>query len=239
MRRFINAMSGNYTPYQLLDADGDNGGGDNGGDDDGKEKRTVTMTQADLDALIAREKGRVKGKYADYDDLKTKLTALEQAEEERKKAAMSEAERLKAEKDEADRKAAEASDAAKRAQDAANQRIINTEIRSEARALNANDASDVLSFVDKTKVTIDDEGNVIGAKEAVEAVKAAKPYLFKAPVGADAGDGGNPDRNRDKSELAAKEAELAELKKAAVRDTRLLGKVTALYNEILTLKAKR
>jgi hypothetical protein len=58
------------------------------------EVKTVTMTQEELDALIGREKGRVKSKYADYNDLKTKLAELEGAENKRKEAEMSELELL-------------------------------------------------------------------------------------------------------------------------------------------------
>jgi hypothetical protein len=66
------------------------------------EVKTVTMTQEELDALIGREKGRVKSKYADYNDLKTKLTEFEKAEKERKESEMTELERYQvqlAEKD--------------------------------------------------------------------------------------------------------------------------------------------
>jgi hypothetical protein len=60
------------------------------------EVKTVTMTQEELDALIGREKGRVISKYADYNDLKTKLTEFEKAEKERKEAEMTELERYQA-----------------------------------------------------------------------------------------------------------------------------------------------
>jgi hypothetical protein len=60
------------------------------------EVKTVTMTQEELDALIGREKGRVKSKYADYNDLKTKLTEFEKAEKERKESEMTELERYQA-----------------------------------------------------------------------------------------------------------------------------------------------
>lgn len=221
------------------DSNDDKGGGDGNGNGADPGKRTVTMTQAELDALIAREKGRAKKPYADYDELKAERDRLKAEEDKRARDAMSEAERLKAEKDEADRKASDAAETAKRAQESANKRVLDAEIRSIARALNANDANDVLSFVDKSAIAIDDDGNVTGVEEAVKALKESKPYLFKASVGADAAGGSDPHRNPNKSELAGLEKELEDLKKAAAKDSRLIGKVTAVYNKILELKAKK
>ncbi len=203
------------------------------------EVKTVTMTQEELDALIVREKGRVKNKYADYDEIKAKLDELAKAEEERKKAEMSEAERLLAEKEEAARKAQEAEEQAKKAQESANQRIINTEIRSIARSLNANDPNDVLALLDKSNVEIDEEGNVKGVEDAVKALKEAKPWMFKQAIGADALGGANPPKINTVSELAAKEKELAELQQQAAKNPRLMGRVTKLYNDILSLKSNK
>lgn len=167
------------------------------------------------------------------------LTALEKAEEDRKKEEMSEAERLKAEKDEAAKKAEEASESAKKATESANKRILDSEIRSIARSLNANDVNDVLKLIDREGVEIDDEGNVKGVEEAVKALKDAKPWNFKASVGVDASGGSNPSKSHDGTELAAKEKEYEETRAAALKDSRLMGKVTKVYNELLALKSKQ
>jgi len=207
----------------MFDADGGGGGG-GGGDDDGADNRTVTMTQAELDALISREKGRERKKYADYDEMRAERDRLKAEEEAREAAKLTETQRLQAEKDEALRKAAEEAEKATKAKEAADKRVIDAEIRSIARALNANDANDVLSFVDKSKVSIDESGNVTGAEDAVKAVKEAKPYLFKSSTGgADAGGGGNPGRNHDQA--AADRTRLAELAEVARRTNRIEDKV--------------
>jgi hypothetical protein len=252
MSYFLNKLNGIYTP--MMDADG-GGSGEDGGDkqpepepdkqpdkDDDKkpdnEPKKVDLTQDELDALISREKGRVKSKYGDYDDLKAKLAEFEEAEEERKKAAMSEQDRLQAEKEAAEKRAQELEEQSKKAQESANQRIINTEIRAVARGLNANDPNDVLALLDNSNVEIDDNGNVKGVEEAVKSLKDSKSWLFKAPVGADAGGGSYPDKNPKPNELSAKEKELAELKQQAVNKPRLRGKVTKLANELRELKKK-
>lgn len=203
-----------------------------------ENKPEKTFTQDELNEIIAKRVERERKKQAELDEKLKRLEEFEKAEEERKKAAMTEAERLKAEKEEAAKKAEEAAEQAKKAQETANKRILNTEIRSVARSLNANDPNDVLALLDTSNIEIDENGDVKGVEDAVKALKEAKPWMFKQPIGADAVGGGNPNKNPGVSELSAKEKELAELKSKALKDSRLLGKVTQLYNEILTLKSK-
>jgi DNA repair exonuclease SbcCD ATPase subunit len=205
--------------------------------DDGKVPEK-TFTQAEIDEMIQKRLKREKEKQAELDAKLKRLEEFEKAEEYRKKAAMSEADRLKAEKEEAAKRAEEATEKAKKAHESANQRIINTEIKSIARSLNANDPSDVLALLDKSVVDIDEEGNVNGVEDAVKALKEAKPWMFKQAIGADAVGGSNPAKNPSVNELTAKEKELADLKSQATKNPKLLGKVTKLYNEILELRSK-
>lgn len=55
---------------------------------------------------------------------------------------------------------------------------------------NAKDAKDLKAFVDMSKVSVNDKGEVIGLKEQVEALKESKKYLFNeaAPEGDPKGD---------------------------------------------------
>lgn len=197
-----------------------------------------TFTQAEIDEILAKRLKREKEKQAEYAEKLKRLEEFEKAEEERKKAALSETERLLAEKEEAEKLAAEREEAAKKAFESANQRILNTEIRAAARALEANDLNDVLTLLDKSGIEVGDNGEVKGVEEAVRALKESKPWMFKKSVGADAAGGGNPGKNPSVSELDAKEKELVELKQQAAKNPRLIGKVTQLYNEILALRNK-
>lgn len=218
MKRFINAMYGMYTPSApLYNADGNDGGGngDEGGDD-GADKRTVTMTQAELDALIGREKGRERKKYADYDDLKTERDRLKSEEDTRKAAAMTEQERLQSERDEATRKATEATDAATKATTAANQRIIRTEFRLLAKesGIRADALDDAYKLADLSTAIVDEEGNVTGVEDVIKALVAAKPYLAESqkPTPRQIGDrsGGNEQKaDKTKEQLIAEAAEKA------------------------------
>jgi hypothetical protein len=144
------------------------------------EAKTVTMTQEELDALIGREKGRVKSKYADYSDIKAKLNEFEKSEEERKKAEMTVQERLETEKAEADKKAQEAEERANKALEQANKRLLKAEFRLLAKELGVRkDAlDDAFVLADMTSVEVDEDGNVQGVKEALETLKKSKAYLF-------------------------------------------------------------
>lgn len=152
---------------------------------------------------------------------------------------MTEIERLQAEKEEADKKALEASEAAQKAQEKANARILNTEIKSIARALDANDPGDVLALLDKSSITLDEDGNYQGVEEAVNALKESKPWMFKKVVGADAAGGANPGTNPRANEILALEKELEEAKAKALKDSKFAGEVTRIYNKLLEAKAKK
>ncbi|MDQ0270732.1 phage scaffolding protein [Cytobacillus purgationiresistens] len=229
---------------QLFSADLGGEGGDGQSTAAEPEKKTEeqsekTFTQAELDKILADRVAREKKKQLETADKLKKLEEYEQAEEERKKAAMSEAERLKAEKEEASKKAEEAAEQAKKAQESANQRIVNTEIKSIARSLNANDLNDVLTLLDKSSIEIDDEGNVKGVDEAVNTLKEAKPWMFKQSLGADAVGGSNPAKNPSVNEISAKEKELADAQEKALKDSRFMGTVTRIYNELIALRQRK
>ena len=207
-----------------------------------KTTESIQMTQEELDGLIQkrleRERKKQAEKFADYDDKAKRLAELEQAEEERKKSEMSELERLQAEREEIERKAEEATEQAKKAQEAANRRIIDTEIRSIARALNANDPNQVLALLDKSAVELGEDGSIIGAEEAVKAFKEASPWMFKQSIGADASGGSNPAKNPSLNELSQLEKDLEEAKQKALTNPRFAGKVTEIWNKIVDLKRK-
>jgi hypothetical protein len=210
------------------------------GNDNADKPAGKTFTQAELDAKIADRIARERKKYEGFDETKAELARLKAEEDARKKAALSETERLQAERDEAAKKATEAEERATKAQESANKRVIDAEIRSIARSLNANDAGDVLALIDKDAISIDDNGNVVGVDDVVKALKEAKPWMFKQPVGADAAGGSNRGSgSAEKSELAALEKELAEAKALAAKDRRKAGLVTQLAGKLAELRAKR
>ena len=94
-----------------------------------------------------------------------------EAAERRQEAAEAKAEATKAK--------ADADAAIATANTAANRRIINAELRAEATKAGMVDLDGLkLLDLDKAGVSLDDDGNVKGAAEALEALKKGKPYLF-------------------------------------------------------------
>ncbi len=102
---------------------------------------------------------------------------------------------------EAEKKATEAAEAAKKAAAEAAEKITATEKATQLRVIRAEVKAfavkagivdlDGLQLADLSKITINDTGEIVGAEEAIEALRKAKPYLFtkttssteKAPKG--------------------------------------------------------
>ncbi len=102
---------------------------------------------------------------------------------------------------EAEKKATEAAEAAKKAATDATEKITTTEKAAQLRVIRAEVKAfavkagivdlDGLQLADLSKITINDTGEIVGAEEAIEALRKAKPYLFtkttssteKAPKG--------------------------------------------------------
>lgn len=194
--------------------------------------KTVTMTQEELDALIAKRLGQERKKYADYDDVKTKLTEYEAQEEERRKAAMTEQERIQAELEAAKKAAEEADTARKQAIEIANQRAIKAEFKLAAAGANirADALDDAYILVDKTGITVDEGGNVVGVSEALEALVAAKPYLIEVKQPQNPKIIGEPNNPKDDVRKTL-QAQLDEAKKR--KD---FSKVVELSNKLNNLK---
>ncbi|MCD9024322.1 scaffolding protein [Cohnella silvisoli] len=166
--------------------------------------KKLELTQEEFDAKIEERLARERKKYAGHDEMKTKLAALEQAEEDRKKAEMSDKERADADTAAAIKRAEDAEADRDRALTAANQRLINAEFRAVARELNVRpDAlDDALKLADLTSIKVDEEGNVVGVKDAVQALITNKPYLVEKPkpknIGGPNGDGDEkPDKTKE------------------------------------------
>ena len=65
-----------------------------------------------------------------------------------------------------------------------------------AVAKDANDADDILAFINKDELELQDDGNVKGLDKAIESLKESKPYLFveSKPSGRTPDGGGTPQK---------------------------------------------
>ncbi|OMC96214.1 scaffolding protein [Paenibacillus sp. FSL R5-0636] len=175
-----------------------------------------TFTQAELDRIVADRLARDRKGREDYDDIKTKLTTLEKAEEDRAKAEMTATERLEAEKADALKRAQEAEERNTSVLTAANKRLINAEFKTAARDANipADRLAAALKLADTDAVTVDDDGNVNGLADVITTLIAEHPYLAEAAqpktVGSPSG-GGDP-------AIKTKDQRLAEAKAMAEKN---------------------
>ena len=78
-----------------------------------------------------------------------------------------------------DQQLAEANKKAQEAEKRANERLVRAEVISLATDMGLIDADAALALMDRTDVTVKDDGTVDGVKEALEALVVAKPWLKK------------------------------------------------------------
>ncbi|MGN9867318.1 phage scaffolding protein [Bacillus swezeyi] len=156
------------------------------------EVQTVTMSQDELNALISREKGRVKNKYSDYDELKEQLSAYEKEKKEREEAEMTELELLKkqlSEKDEASQTLAQQLEEEKKARES--EKIRNEFIK----VATSNDIAyidDAIALADLSAVKVED-GKVVGVEDVVKTLVDNKPFLVKKKAPKPIGQSSNGD----------------------------------------------
>lgn len=138
----------------------------------GDNVQTLTLTQAQLDAIIEERALReTRSKFADYETLKQKAAQLDQAEEANKTELQKAIDR--AEKAEA---------TAKEAQARADATLRRAALMAEASSQNAADADTVVALLAGVDtIVIDSDGMTVkGAKEAVAKLLKDKPFLVKA-----------------------------------------------------------
>lgn len=113
---------------------------------------------------------------------------------------------------------AEANAKAQEAEKKANERLVRAEVKALAVSMQIIDPDAAYLLIDKSGVKITDTGEVEGAKEALEALVKAKPYLVgKGGSGGSVGSGSNPGPGEppDPVALAKKMAEERNKKPAA------------------------
>lgn len=138
-------------------------GNDDSGDKGDKGEPEVKFSQAQVDQIIAKRLKRFEG----FDDLKTKASKFDEMEAEK----LGEVERLTKDRDEWKSKTEELSKAHRSA-------LMRAAVVAEASKVGANNPTLVFSVLDKSSLTVDDEGNVTGVTEAIAGLKKSDDYLF-------------------------------------------------------------
>lgn len=207
-------------PMPLLDADDGAGSGgaaattdaDSGGQqEDGGSQQPKPQPYAvfpDEKSFMARLKREARSlleseaKSLGFESAEAMRAALK-ALREREEAEKSELERLReaAQKAEAERQAALA---------AANERLIRAEVKAVAADLGIVDPDAAYALMDRSGVTVDDDGQVQGVKAALEALAKSKPYLVRQDAasrsGADFAGGSGDSRKADMNAIIRRAA---------------------------------
>lgn len=138
------------------------------------EPETVSMTQAEIDALIADRIGRERKKYADYNDLKAAAAKLAEIEESQK-----------TELQKATETAAQYQERLEALNSKLRTQAVTSAITQAALAAGAVNPAQVVKLLD-LEVEVDDDYNIVTDVEAaVTAFLTENPHLTaKAPTGA-------------------------------------------------------
>jgi len=166
-----------------LFADGDGGGdGDNSGgggdgnpnDGDNDQPFAVFPDEASLMARINREAQKQlanQAKALGYDTVEAMQEALK-SYQERQNAEKSELEKAKEAAQKADSER-------KKALESANNRLIRAEVKLRATELGIVDDDAAFALMDRSEVSVDDQGRVQGVEAALKSLLETKPYLKK------------------------------------------------------------
>ncbi len=163
---------------------GDAGAGDAGaaGAGDGGGAAERTFTPADVERIVKERLARAKTTPPeDYEDLKAKAARLAEIEESNKTE-------LEKERD----RAAKAEERANKIEAEAKETRLRAAIIAEAAKPGRNvvDTNDVIALLDRSTLTLDDQGVPTNIAEAMDSLLKAKPHL----VASDGGSRGDADQ---------------------------------------------
>jgi len=150
----------------------------------GAPVQTVTLTQDALNRMFAErvqqaERSTIKSLGFDsVDDLKTLLKQARDADEANK----TEAEKIAAKLAKLEERAAQAETERDAALARAQETLIRAELKNAAAAAGFLDPADVMRFIDRSAITINEQGEVEGVETAIKELVKAKPYSYKPPT---------------------------------------------------------
>ncbi len=172
----------------------------------------TTPSAAELAAELAKARDALKQANNEAATRRKKLEEYEKAEQARKDAELSEMDKL-------NKRLTDAETAKETALRTANERLLKAAFVAEAALAGAEHPGDAFLLADRSSVTIDDDGNVKGATEAVKAIVESGRLPLKdkrrAPnLDAGAGGSGNP---ADTKTVNLSEAELQVARRMGVK----------------------
>ena len=190
--------------------------------------KTVTLTQDELDALIIREKGRVKAKYADYDDLKAKAAEFEAEKQRIEDEKLSDMERLQKQLEEKEQAGLALAEKVAAFEKAEQDRKFKQAFTETARGLEVASPEVAFRLADLDGLEMGEDGKIGGLEERLLALKETYDFLNvpKAEPKKIGGGDLNPDTRAEKT----LEQQLEDAKKE-----RNFAKVVEISNKLKSL----
>lgn len=130
----------------------------------GAEPAEQTFTQAQLNQAIQDRLARVQKKYEGFDELRAKAEQFDQLQDQQK-----------TEIQKAQERATKAEQAAATRTQAANERLIEAAVLSQATSQKAIKPEHLFKLIDRSTVTVGDDGQVTGVEDAVKSFLDANP----------------------------------------------------------------
>lgn len=145
-----------------------------------------TLSDEDFNKLYEDNRLYRHPRFKSLSERAKKADDLEKAQSEAERKALEEQGKWK---ELAEKNAADAKASAEKLQ----QVTVNSKIQSEAAKLGIVDTEAAVILLDRSKITVNEDGTVTGAEDALKALLEAKPYLKGgAPNTPDVGSGSNP-----------------------------------------------
>jgi len=142
-------------------------------------ENTINLTQEEFDAIIAKRIARERKKYGEIESLKTALMDQLTVECEQEKSSMKELMRIHAELKAAKEIAARAEAIASSMVKAAVERVKKAEYKQSAAQTNLRTETIEVAYnlLDKTGITVDANGQVVGMRQALESLLKKKQFF--------------------------------------------------------------
>lgn len=125
------------------------------------------LTEAKVARLIKDAKRQERAKYADYDDLKAKAAKADEYEESQQ----TELEKAQARVEALEAKLSQEAEARKKT-------TITAELKLQAAQMGFNNPTVAMKLADLSEVSVDENGNVTGIKDALDLLAENEPYLI-------------------------------------------------------------
>jgi hypothetical protein len=138
-----------------------------------------SFSQEDVDRIVSQRVARETSKYGDYSELQARAARADELEASQG----TETDKLRAKAERESEKRAASDAKAAQATERANTALMRASVVAAAAQANAADPQDVFTLLDKSALTVDEDGNVDGVADAVTALLKAKPHLVRRAGG--------------------------------------------------------